>query len=218
MTPKDGAFQKLYKKIQPDTMKKSFKDEFGNENDLLRKGQYFNPNPDDDHDAHITMHMMEKSAIQQKVFRRLAPAESLMAIERHIEDHRVFKAEKKSQPAPVAEVPEHETESLDTESLKSIYNQFARVYSGEWIAKGLTAWKAGQFEQAEFAFQMARDGFQKDKNPTEWKTLEAWRKASDKKGNNNGEEKGKPNSGANTGAPQPVKPATPQPKPTTQPV
>jgi len=65
--------------------------------------------------------------------------------------------------------------------LQSIYDKYARVYSGKLIAAAIKSWKEGDFESAEYNFQKSRDGFQRAKNPTEWNALEAWRIAAEKK-------------------------------------
>lgn len=179
--PKDNTFlRKMAKHLEPpeDTPKDT-------ENLVLTSGTYFDPSPDDDHEAHIQKHLNAKASLQDKVLRGSAPASRLHVLESHIEAHKIFKGEVKTDAPEPADVPQGD--NLDSEALQKIYDRYARVYSGKWIAKALTAWKSGDFEDAEYAFQKSRDGFQEEKSPQEWNTLETWRVAAEKKLSNESE-------------------------------
>ena len=85
----------------------------------------------------------------------------------------------------------------DQTCLKSIWGQYYKYYSGKWIAAAWGLYQKGKFGQAAQAFAKARDGVQPDKNPDEYKCLDAWSK--DAEGKGRGEQKAGTSEGSKKG-------------------
>lgn len=67
----------------------------------------------------------------------------------------------------------------DQACLKKVWGEYYKYYSGKYISAAWTAYRAKDFKRATLAFEKARDGFQPDKNPSEYECLEAWRVEAD---------------------------------------
>lgn len=61
----------------------------------------------------------------------------------------------------------------DMDALDEIRDKYSGQYAGDWIEKAWDAYGDGDYEEAAFAFQKARNGF--GRNSIEWQCLEAWR-------------------------------------------
>lgn len=70
----------------------------------------------------------------------------------------------------------------DTKCLQALWKEYYKYYSGKWIAQAWTAYRAKNWEKAATAFESARDGFQRDKNPNEFNCLNGWAKSAREQG------------------------------------
>lgn len=66
-------------------------------------------------------------------------------------------------------------EKADQVCLKTIWAEAYKYYTGKWISAAMQMQKAGKFDKAAEAFENARDGYQREKNKSEWDCLDAWR-------------------------------------------
>lgn len=85
----------------------------------------------------------------------------------------------------------------DQTCLKSTWGQYYKYYSGKWIAAAWGLYQKGQYAQAAQAFAKARDGFQPNKNPGEYKCLDGWKQ--DAEGKGEGEQKAGTSAGSRKG-------------------
>ncbi len=65
-------------------------------------------------------------------------------------------------------------EKADQACMKKIWGEYYKYYSGKWIATAMKLYNSGKYNEAGQAFTKARDGFQENKNPNEFKCLDAW--------------------------------------------
>ena len=118
----------------------------------------------DNHAQHEKEHVTQKQVLLQKALRKMQDFNAVKNLEAHIELHRLYKADP----------------NLD--ALRSVYMQYANVYTGLHIKAALDAYRANDFATAAKEFDAAKNGFQPERNAKEYGILEAWQKSCEAKG------------------------------------